>query len=52
MMQLSSTNDDSSLCYDVFFTHQSNLRNDKFVIFRVISIKTIRQTYLEMLSSI
>ena len=29
MMQLSSKNDDSSLCYDVIITHQ-NFKKDKF----------------------
>ena len=30
MMQLSSKNDDSSLCYDVIITHQKNFKIDKF----------------------
>ena len=37
-MQLSSKKDDSSLCNDVIIT-----------VFRIISILTLRQTYLEML---
>ena len=49
MMQLSSKNDDSSLCYDVIITHQK-LTN--FENFRAISIIAVRLTYLEMLSSL
>ena len=33
MMQLSSKNDDSSLCYDVIITHQKILKIDKFGVF-------------------
>ena len=44
MAQLSSKNDDSSLCYDVIITHQK-LTN--LVIFRAISILTVGQMYLE-----
>ena len=49
-MQLSSKNDDSSLCYDVIITHQKILKLINLVIFRTISIITVGQTYLEMLS--
>ena len=48
MMQLSSKNDDLSLCYDVIITHQ-NLKNDNLVIFRTISNITVRHTHLERL---
>ena len=50
MMQLSSKNDDSSLCYDVIITHQKFLKLINLVIFRAISIITVGQMYLEMLS--
>ena len=49
MVQFSSKNDDSSLYYDVIFTHKNFT---DFVIFRVISIITVRQTYLEVLSTL
>ena len=45
-------NDDSSLCYDVIITHQKFCKLTNLVIFRVISIIRVGQTYLEMLSSI
>ena len=41
------SNDGSSLCYDVIITNQ-NLKN--LVIFRAISIMTVGQAYLGMLS--
>ena len=49
MIHLSSKNDGSSLCYDVIITHQKNLKLTNLMIFRVISIITVRQTYLKML---
>ena len=49
MAQLSSKNDDSSLCYDVIITHQ---KLTILVIFRAISIVTGGQMYLEMSSPI
>ena len=49
-MQRASKNDDSSLCQDVIITHPKILKLTNFVIFRVISIITVGQTYLEMLS--
>ena len=52
MIQLSSKNDDSSLCYDAIITHQKLKKITNFVIVRVISIITVRLTYLEMLSII
>ena len=51
MNQLSSKNDDASLCYDVIITHQK-LKIHLFCDFSVISIITIRQTSLEMLSTL
>ena len=51
MIQLSSKNDDSSLCYDVIIASKI-LKIDKFDDFRVISIITVGQTYLEMLFSL
>ena len=33
MMQLSSKNHDSSICYDVIITHQKFLKIDKFGVF-------------------
>ena len=51
MMQLLSKNDDSSL-YDVIITHQKILKLIILVIFRAISIITVGQMYLEMLSPI
>ena len=53
MTQLSK-NDDSSLCYGLIIKLQK-LKIDKLtilVIFRAISIITVRQMYLEMLSPI
>ena len=50
MMQLSSKNDDSSLCYDVIITHQKNLKIENLAIFRAISNITVGQTYFEMSS--
>ena len=41
-------NDHSSLCYDLIITHH---KLKEIVIFRVISIITVRQTCLEMLST-
>ena len=50
MMQLSSKNDDSSLCYDVIITHQKIFKLTNLVIFRAISIITVGHAYLGMLS--
>ena len=50
MMELSSKNNDSSLCYDVIITHQNFKNLINLVIFRAISIITVGQTYLGMLS--
>ena len=49
MMQISSKNDGSSLCYDVIIINQNFLKLKNLVIFRAISIITVGQTYLEML---
>ena len=48
MIQLSSKNDDSPLCYDAIIIQQK-LKNE---IFRVISIITVKQTDVEMLPTI
>ena len=50
MMQLSLKNDDSSFCYDVIITHKKISKLTNLMIFRVTSILTVRQTYLEMSS--
>ena len=52
MTQLLSKNDDSSLCYDVIIMHQKNFKLTNLVIFRAISIMTVGQAYLGMLSPI
>ena len=50
MMQLSSKNADSSLCYDVIIMHQKFSKLTNLVIFRAILIITVGQAYLGMLS--
>ena len=49
MMQLSSKNDDSTLCYDVIIIHQI-LKIDKFGVFSSDIDLKLRWTYLEMIS--
>ena len=49
MIQQSPKNENSLLCYDVIITRQ-NLKFTNLMIFRVISILNVRQTYFENLS--